>query len=193
LPISKSFVKFYKTQGISGFFKGNSAALIRIFPFSAIEFYSFEFYKNHIIRGKPQRQNSIFYTLFCGGLTGLNAITLTFPLDVVRTRLAINTANSPVKDSSLLGTLVNLYKKEGMRGLYKGYSIVFIGSIPYVAIKQTTFDILKHKFMVPEYRAVLNFIFGAVSGVIGTTLLYPTHLIKRVFQANSKLILIIFR
>ena len=29
--------------------------------------------------------------------------------------------------------------------------------------------------------------FGSISGIIGTTLLYPTHLIKRVFQANSKL------
>jgi solute carrier family 25 thiamine pyrophosphate transporter 19 len=45
--------------------------------------------------------------------------------------------------------------------------------------------------MIPEYRSILNFIFGAISGIIGTTLLYPTHLIKRVFQANNKDIKII--
>jgi hypothetical protein len=126
LNIFKSFEKFYKTQGIPGFFKGNSAALVRIFPFSAIEFYSFEFYKNIFIRGNEKRQNSILYTLLCGGLTGLNAITLTFPLDVVRTRLAINTLNSPVKDTGIYESLKKLYSNEGFRGLYKGYSIVFI-------------------------------------------------------------------
>lgn len=45
---------------------------------------------------------------------------------------------------------------------------------------------LKTNCMIPEYRGILNFLFGALSGVIGTTLLYPTHMIKRVFQANSK-------
>jgi hypothetical protein len=122
----QAFNKFYKTQGVNGLFKGLSAALVRIFPFSAIEFYSFEFYKNMFIRGRPERQNSLFYTLICGGLTGLNAITLTFPLDVARTRMCCATQNSNVKDANLIDSLKGLYKSEGVRGLYKGYSITFI-------------------------------------------------------------------
>jgi hypothetical protein len=99
--------------------------LARIFPFSAVEFYSFEFYKNQLIRGKAERQK-FFWTLICGALAGLNAITLTFPLDVARTRLACNTLNSDVKDNSLVKSLVDLYNKSGIKGLYKGYSLVFI-------------------------------------------------------------------
>jgi len=56
-----------------------------------------------------------------------------------------------------------------------------------VAIKQTTFDYLKNNFIIEQYRSQLNFIFGAFAGVLGTTILYPTYLIKRVFQANSKI------
>lgn len=41
--------------------------------------------------------------------------------------------------------------------------------------------------MVDRYRSQLNFVYGSLSGVIGTCLLYPTHLIKRVLQANSKI------
>lgn len=123
MNVSRSIVKFYHTEGIPGLFKGNTASIARIFPFSALEFYSLEFYKNLIIRGHPDRQNSIFYTFICGSLAGLNAITMTFPLDVARTRLAINTQNSSVKESSLVTTLVNLYKNEGVKGLYKGYSV----------------------------------------------------------------------
>lgn len=108
-------------------FKGNSASLTRILPFSAIEFYSFEFYKNHFIRGHPERQNSIFYTLICGVLTGFNSITITFPLDVARTRLACHTSNnSEIKESSLIRTLINLYKDNGIKGLFKGYPIVLV-------------------------------------------------------------------
>jgi hypothetical protein len=195
LSLSKSIKKFYQTQGLTGLFKGNSASIARIIPFSAIEFYSFEFYKNLLMRGEhnKNRQNSIFYTILCGGLTGLNAITLTFPLDVARTRLAVDTQNSPIKEKSLLSSLLHLYKTEGIKGLYKGYSVTFVGSIPYVAIKQTTFDFLKTNFMIDQYRGSLNFIYGGFSGVLGTVLLYPTYMIKRVLQANDKKDLRLFK
>lgn len=45
--------------------------------------------------------------------------------------------------------------------------------------------------MIPEYKSQLNFIFGSFAGVLGTTILYPTYLLKRVFQANSNKYLLI--
>ncbi len=39
--------------------------------------------------------------------------------------------------------------------------------------------------MIPQYRSTLNFIYGSLSGVLGTVLLYPTYMIKRVLQANN--------
>ena len=57
--------------------------------------------------------------------------------------------------------------------------------MPFVAIKQTSFEYLKNHCMVPEYKSSLNFLYGSFSGVLGTVLLYPTYMIKRVLQANS--------
>ena len=59
----------------------------------------------------------------CGGLTGLTASSLTFPLDVARTRLGATTINSEVKENKVSQSLINLWKNEGIRGLYKGYSV----------------------------------------------------------------------
>ena len=136
LNFIQSFKKIYKTEGISGFFRGNSAVLIRILPFSAIEFYSFEFLKNILVRGK-ERKNHIFSTFICGCFAGINAITLTFPLDVARTRLAINTSNSIVKDTNIFQSLNDLYKTEGFKGLFRGYSICFF--VLFIKIGNNTF------------------------------------------------------
>jgi hypothetical protein len=107
LSISRSFVKFYKTQGLTGVLKGNSASVARIFPFSAIEFYSMEQYK--ALFGNKK---TIGYNMLCGSLSGLNAATVTFPLDVARTRLAIDTQNSAVQEKKLTTALINLWKKK---------------------------------------------------------------------------------
>lgn len=133
LSLSQSVVKFYKTEGIAGLLKGNSASVARVFPFSSIEFFSMEFYKNIFLRGEKNnsRINSFGYTFLCGALSGLNAITITFPLDVARTRLSINTTNSHLKESGLFRTLIFLLKNEGIKGVYKGYSFAFIVKIHF--------------------------------------------------------------
>jgi hypothetical protein len=118
-------VKFYQTQGVNGLFKGNSASVARIFPFSAIEFFTLEACKNHFIRGKPQDEYHVYRLFLCGTIAGLNASTITYPLDVARTLLAIKTGQNEVK-AGLINTLINLYKSEGFKGYYKGYSLVFM-------------------------------------------------------------------
>ena len=123
MSLKDSFIKIYKTQGILGFFKGNTASVLRIFPFAAIEFYSLEKFKNYFIRGKENRQSLFFFNFLCGGLAGLTAATFTFPLDVARTRISINTENSHVKESSIATSMINLWKVAGIKGLYKGYSV----------------------------------------------------------------------
>ncbi len=124
MNLKNSFIKVYKTQGIPGFFKGNTASVVRIFPFSAIEFYSLESFKNLFIRGKENQ--SFFFNFLCGGLAGLTAATFTFPLDVARTRISINTENSHVKETSITVSMINLWKVSGIKGLYKGYSVAAI-------------------------------------------------------------------
>jgi ornithine carrier protein len=45
--------------------------------------------------------------------------------------------------------------------------------------------------MVERYKDYLYFIYGSFAGILGTVLLYPTYLIKRILQANSKNLLTI--
>jgi len=41
-------------------------------------------------------------------------------------------------------------------------------------------------YVKDNHKSIMNFIFGSASGILGTFLLYPTYMLKRVFQANSK-------
>ncbi len=42
----------YKTEGVVGLFKGNGITCLKIVPFSALEFYFYEVFKNNLYPNK---------------------------------------------------------------------------------------------------------------------------------------------
>lgn len=64
----------WKHEGIKGFFKGNGTNIIRVAPFSAFEFFFYEFYKNFFFAHRSS--HDYMPKLICGGLTGMTASTL---------------------------------------------------------------------------------------------------------------------
>lgn len=77
--------------------------------------------------------------LVCGGAAGITSVTFTYPLDIVRTRLSIQSAsfaglgNKPKELPGMWGTMVLMYKSEGgFSALYRGIFPTVAGVAPYV-------------------------------------------------------------
>lgn len=78
--------------------------------------------------------------MVCGGLAGITSVCFTYPLDIVRTRLSIQSASfiqfagSPrQKLPGMWATLVIMYKTEGgILALYRGIIPTVAGVAPYV-------------------------------------------------------------
>ena len=76
----------------------------------------------------------------CGGAAGITSVTFTYPLDIVRTRLSIQSASFAALGKSSQGklpgmweTMVRMYKVEGgFRALYRGIVPTVTGVAPYV-------------------------------------------------------------
>ncbi|KAJ5811505.1 mitochondrial carrier protein (Leu5) [Penicillium riverlandense] len=76
-------------EGASGLFKGHSATLLRIFPYAAIKFLAYEQIRAIIIPS-PDKETSI-RRLVSGSLAGVTSVFFTYPLELVRVRLAFET------------------------------------------------------------------------------------------------------
>lgn len=50
----QSFKHMYATEGMIGFFKGNGLTVLKIAPFSAIEFYGYEVFKSRLYPDKDR-------------------------------------------------------------------------------------------------------------------------------------------
>jgi solute carrier family 25 phosphate transporter 23/24/25/41 len=79
--------------------------------------------------------------LVCGGAAGITSVFFTYPLDIVRTRLSIQSASFAVLDQSkkqnlpgMWATMVTMYKTEGgILALYRGIIPTVAGVAPYVS------------------------------------------------------------
>ena len=84
--------EIYTKHGISNFWRGNLAAILRVFPYSAINFAIFDFLKLYFI--KPEEQQNITnltqakYFIF-GGISGLCSTFAAHPFDLIRTRMVM--------------------------------------------------------------------------------------------------------
>lgn len=117
--------KFHELEGFRGFFKGNGSNIIRIVPFSALEFYAFEKAKHRLLPQDNPRHKG--WLLMCGSISGIVASFFTYPLDLVRTILSINVDRA---GSGIMKETVRIVNSEGIFGLYKGLNMtLFVISI----------------------------------------------------------------
>ncbi|WPH04654.1 mitochondrial carrier domain-containing protein [Acrodontium crateriforme] len=79
----------YLRDGGKGLFRGHSATLLRIFPYGGIKFLAYEQVRAVVIPTKEQETS--FRRFMAGSLAGCMSVFATYPLEVIRVRLAWET------------------------------------------------------------------------------------------------------
>ncbi|KAJ6780658.1 hypothetical protein PWT90_01318 [Aphanocladium album] len=79
----------YGHEGSRGLFRGHSATLLRIFPYAGIKFLAYEQIRAVII--PDQTYETPLRRLVSGSLAGVTSVFFTYPLEVIRVRLAFET------------------------------------------------------------------------------------------------------
>ncbi|KAL7946474.1 mitochondrial carrier [Trichoderma barbatum] len=87
--VASAMKDIYLQDGGRGLFRGHSATLLRIFPYAGIKFLAYEQIRNFIIPDK--NHETPFRRLISGSLAGVTSVFFTYPLEVVRVRLAFET------------------------------------------------------------------------------------------------------
>lgn len=68
--------------------------------------------------------------IFAGGLAGVAAALVTYPLEVAETRLIVQNCRQPTY-IGVVHTLSKIYRTEGLLALYRGFSLTVLGVFAY--------------------------------------------------------------
>lgn len=89
---AKAIRDIHASSGVGGLFRGHSATLLRIFPYGGIKFLAYEQVRAVVI---PTKEHETPYRRFAAGsLAGICSVFSTYPLEVIRVRLAWETKSS---------------------------------------------------------------------------------------------------
>ena len=88
--IGDCFKRVVAEQGVGALWRGNLANVIRYFPTQALNFACKDFYQTIFCPYNPKKQPMMFFlgNMASGGAAGATSLTVVYPLDFARTRLA---------------------------------------------------------------------------------------------------------
>jgi solute carrier family 25 phosphate transporter 23/24/25/41 len=194
MSIVKALKKMYTDEGWRGFMRGNGTNCVRIIPYSAVQFGAYNVYKR-FAEPSPGADLDPLRRLICGGLAGITSVTFTYPLDIVRTRLSIQSASFAAlgkhegKLPGMWQTMMTMYKNEGgFMGLYRGIIPTVAGVAPYVGLNFMVYESVRQYFTEPGEKNPVwynKLAAGAISGAVAQTCTYPFDVLRRRFQINS--------
>lgn len=213
-----------QNEGILGLWAGNGANLLRVFPAKSVVFSCNDAYRNILRKyttagsrtnGKGDSQNTNqnnhntmtqqqlqplpgHLEFLAGGLAGMTATTMTYPLDLARGRIS---GKLKGKDAStrhykgIINTIVITMREEGFKALYKGVTPTVLGAMPYEGIKFGTVGILEKAF---PWKASLDehgdlhkpsvfrkVVFGGAGGIMAGLITYPNDTVRRMLQLQG--------
>lgn len=121
--------KLYHTGGIRSLYRGLLATLLRDVPATGVYFMTYEW-----IQRKLRPANSspgelgVAQTLFAGGAAGMMFWVVGIPPDVLKTRL--QTSPDGTYPNGIRDVFKSVIQQEGLKGMYKGASAVFLRAFP---------------------------------------------------------------
>jgi len=115
-----------RQDGVPGLFRGLTATFTREMPGYFFFFMAYEATR-HVLTpaGKTKDEIGALRTVVAGGVAGVTLWTIIFPADVVKSRLQVSGASTP-----MLTVMADILKKEGLARLYSGLGPTLLRTFP---------------------------------------------------------------
>lgn len=200
--IAALYRSILQNEGILGLWAGNGANLLRVFPAKAIVFSCNDTYGSMLKRftGRSQQDSlPVQLSFLSGGLSGMTATALTYPLDLARGRISGKLKVEGMEHrhyKGIFNTVLVTAKEEGAMALYKGITPTVLGAMPYEGIKFGTVGMLEQLFPFEAKRNAMTgevekapiwrkIAFGGMGGVMAGLITYPNDTVRRLLQMQG--------
>ncbi|KNC48213.1 calcium-binding carrier protein SCaMC-3 [Thecamonas trahens ATCC 50062] len=195
------FRRILASEGWAGLLRGNAASIAQVVPFGAIVCLLY----SQLCAAQPERVDVPpgepwpAWRALAGATAGVTATVVTFPLDVVRTHMSVQTISrsgtlhTGAYDVTVAASVRRLVAEGGVSSLYRGL-LPTLGSIaPFMAVQMASYDMLKARapaYLPESIHGLADSIpfflgCGVVAGMVAQAVTHPVDLIRRRLQLGT--------
>lgn len=173
-----------KHEGLTALWKGNVPAELLYVCYASIQFSAYRATTLFLQTGLPTRLPDAAESFLAGASSGALATTITYPLDLLRTRFAAQGRTKIY--ASLRRAVLDIKRDEGLRGFFRGIGPGLAQIVPLMGIFFVAYEGLRVRL------AGLNMPWGggdATAGVAGSviakTIVFPLDLVRKRIQVQG--------
>merc|ERR1712070_398480 len=190
--IVNCFQRVAAEQGVIAFWRGNGTNIIRYFPTQAFNLAFKDTIKGMFPKCNPKTDFMKFFAtqLASGGLAGAASLTIVYPLDYARTRLASDVGSGKKQFDGLADCLKKTATGPGgFMSLYNGYGPSVAGIIAYRGAQFGLNDtIMSFNPYAKEFgfvAIVSKFVVAQIAVTASGLVAYPFDTVRRRLQMES--------
>ncbi|XP_030061362.1 mitochondrial adenyl nucleotide antiporter SLC25A24 [Microcaecilia unicolor] len=186
MNIVSGFKQMVKEGGIRSLWRGNGVNVVKIAPETAMKFWAYEQYKK--LFASEGGKVGTAERFIAGSLAGATAQTSIYPMEVLKTRLAVGKTG---QYSGMFDCGKKILKREGVKAFYKGYIPNILGILPYAGIDLAIYETLKNTWLQHYSSGSANpgvlvlLACGTISSTCGQLASYPLALVRTRMQAQA--------
>jgi solute carrier family 25 (adenine nucleotide translocator) protein 4/5/6/31 len=190
--IVNCFTRVSSEQGFSAFWRGNTVNVIRYFPTQAFNFA----FKDTIKALFPKYNSKTDFAKFfatniaSGGLAGAGSLTIVYPLDYARTRLASDVGSGNPQFNGLVDCLQKTISGNGFFSMYNGFGVSVVGIVAYRGPYFGIFDTLKEINPFKKDKGIIGFAskfaIAQTTAIIAGFISYPFDTVRRRLQMQAE-------
>jgi len=186
MGVRSGMLSMLKEGGVKSLWRGNGINVIKIAPETAVKFMAYERMK--VLVGAQTGEIGPAQKFIAGSSAGVISQTVIYPMEVVKTRLAIRKTG---QYRGIFDCACKIWKAEGTRAFFKGYIPNTLGVIPYAGIDLCIYETLKNRWIKKHTNSesrpstLLLLACGTVSSTCGQLASYPLALVRTKMQAQG--------
>lgn len=175
-----------KDGGLGAFWKGNTAALLMVIPYGSLQFTCFHQLQQFAFLTPMQEPYKSFVV---GSVAGAFATVVTYPLDMLRTRFAVQTEDKRVYKSLRQATGA-IYARDGFKGFYAGLRPTMVEIIPYAALQFASYEWARNRVMKSSESNTVTPLqtlgVASFAGLTSKLLTLPLDVTRKKFQVQGQ-------
>ncbi|XP_040439875.1 kidney mitochondrial carrier protein 1 isoform X1 [Falco naumanni] len=171
-----ALVRICREEGLKALYSGIAPAMLRQASYGTIKIGTYQSLKRMFVES-PEDETLVINVL-CGILSGVISSSIANPTDVLKIRMQ---AQGSVIQGGMMGNFIQIYQKEGTKGLWKGVSLTAQRAAVVVGVELPVYDLTKKHIIMSGFMGdtvYTHFLSSFTCGLAGALASNPIDVVR---------------